>query len=410
MNGMIRWRILAVLTVCVGRAESPQPRTIRYADLPPGIARRFDAATFDAHIQDLERNTALREREGEFDHLVYYLLQSQRFTSLPRIEPAVSARELGESAAVPPAVAARTQAFLRAIARPGADPRLRYFARLLNAQERTIGFLEGQYRRAMRFLYDKEVLGRAHVYETRGHSTDTQVEANYAVWSALSVLRQVAPGTRIRRVLIIGPGMDFAPRTALFDSAEPQSFQPYAVADALIALGLANGDALTIDCADINQRVITFLNDFPRGPRRLELYSGPGDAGYARYFNELGASIGGLTPHAAFAKTLTVRAGVARDITALKMNILTERVPQAYDLAIATNVLVYFNAGELALALANTSAMLVPGGYFLHNELRPELDELSAAAGLEPVQARTIRITEGRSAPLFDAFALYRKQ
>src|SRR5438552_3604351 len=66
---------------------------IRYSDLPPAIARRFDAATFDARIQAIERDTARREREGELDHLIYYAFQSQRFTRLPRIEPALSARE-----------------------------------------------------------------------------------------------------------------------------------------------------------------------------------------------------------------------------------------------------------------------------------------------------------------------------
>ena len=47
------------------------------------------------------------------------------------------------------------------------------------------------------------------------------------------------------------------------------------------------------------------------------------------------------------------------------------------------------------------AAMLRRGGYFLHNELRPELDDLAAAAGLEAVQARTMRVGEGRSADAY---------
>ena len=95
---------------------------------------------------------------------------------------------------------------------------------------------------------------------------------------------------------------------------------------------------------------------------------------------------------------------------AAKLNILTGRWPAAYDLVVVTNVLVYFNTDELGLALSNIAAMLGPGALLLHNELRADLDELSAAAGLEPVQARTVRVTDGRRTPLFDAFAIYRKQ
>lgn len=373
--------------------------TVRFNDLPPAIARRFDAATFDARIREIAKDTERRERDGEFEHLIYYALQSRRFTSLPRIEPAQSAREFAETHAVPGAVRTRFGAFLKGLASGDRDPRMRYFAGLLPAGQRTPAFLDGEYSRVMRFLYDKEFLKREHVYETRGHSTDTQVEANYALWNGLSVLHALAPQAMIRRVLIVGPGMDFAPRTGLDDAHPPQSFQPYAVADALLALGMAKRIELAIGCGDINDRVVDFIESFP-ATRRLELYSGPGDPAYDRYFRELGRAIGKRS-----GSTLVVDAEVARSIHAAKLNVLTSRWDGRYDLAIATNVLVYFNSEELALAHANIAAMLRPGGYFLHNEVRPEIDAIAADAGLEALQARTVRITD-----LFDAFAIYRKR
>ena len=396
---------LILLGPAVLSGQIPASRTITARDLPPAIARRFDAAGFDARIRAIEQETERREAAGELEHLIYYALQSQRFTSLPRIEPALSAQEFVKHEAVPAAVRTRLEAFLQALDRPADDPRLRYFARLLAPAQRSRGFLEGEYRRVMRFLYDKEFAHRENVYQTRGHSTDTQVEANYAVWSGLSVLRTLQPAAEVRRVLIVGPGLDFAPRTALDDSRPPQSFQPYAVADALLGIGFARRGQFTIDCVDINARVVDFIRTFPDGRRMLELYSGAGDAEYRRYFSMLGGAIGpkdGSTVH--------VDAEVARAIRAGRGNIITTRWEGAYDLAIATNVLVYFSSDELALAVANIAAMLRPGGWFLHNELRPELDELAAAAALEAVQARTIRIAEGRTAPLFDSFALYRKR
>src|SRR5262249_19524270 len=252
----------------------------------------------------------------------------------------------------------------------------------------------------MRFLYAKEFAHREHVYETRGHSTDTQVEANYAVWNGLQVARGIAPEMRVRRVLIVGPGLDFAPRTTLVDAHPPQSFQPYAVADALIGLGLARRGEFAIDCADINGRVIDFINHFAMGDRRLELYSSTGDAEYARYYAKLGASTGKRS-----GDVLRVDADVARAVRAENLNVLTSRWERRYDLVVVTNVLVYFNSDELALALANIATMIAPGGWLLHNEVRPALDAIAAEAELDAVQARTVKV--GSS---FDAVAIYRKR
>ena len=77
------------------------------------------------------------------------------------------------------------------------------------------------------------------MYQTRGHSSDTEIEAGYAVYAALATLKQLDPAKTIARVLIVGPGLDLAPRTALLEAADPQSYQPFAVVDALRALGVA---------------------------------------------------------------------------------------------------------------------------------------------------------------------------
>jgi hypothetical protein len=397
--------LLGLFVPAILFGQLPPTRAIRFSDLPPAIARRFDRAGFDARIRGIDVETGRREYAGELEHLIYYALQSQRFTSLPRIEPALSAREFVSGGAVSSAVRARCEAFLKALDGPASDSRIRYFARLVPPAQRSGEWLEREYRRVMRFLYEKEVLKRENVYQTRGHSTDTSVEANYAVWTGLAVLKRLAAETQISRVLIVGPGLDFAPRTAFDDRHPPQSLQAYAVADALIGLGFSRRGQLTIDCADINPRVIDFIQNFPGGPRTLELYSGSGDADYLRYAAALGSAIG-----ARKGDTVHVDAGLARSVRAGKANIITTHWEAAYDLAIATNVLVYFSSDELALAQANIAAMLRPGAYFLHNELRPELDELAAASGLEAMQARTVRIAAGRTAPLIDSFALYRKR
>jgi hypothetical protein len=318
------------------------------------------------------------------------------------------------------------QDFLAALNRPGKDSRLDYFRTLLPAQER-VKYLESQYARAMDFLYRKEFAaagagsagkGRylAALYEERGYSSDTQVEANFAVWTALSVLKTLHPSLRLNRVLIVGPGLDFAPRTALLDTVEPQSYQPFAAADALLGLGLADRHRLQIHCVDINDRVIAYLQGFAKRKRRVLILASPArDPEYQEYFAALGKSIGavaGLPPDGAYhRKSLDVGEGIARTITAEKLNIVTERYDPSpgYDLVIATNVLVYCKPVELLLALANIRSMLAGGGYLIHNEFRPEMETFTRLLGLESIEARTLRLSAGGSAPLVDGFVIHRK-
>jgi predicted TPR repeat methyltransferase len=57
------------------------------------------------------------------------------------------------------------------------------------------------------------------------------------------------------------------------------------------------------------------------------------------------------------------------------LNIVAETLDfppgQGFDLIVATNVLVYYNRLEQALAMANIARMLNPGGIFLANNVLP---------------------------------------
>ena len=77
---------------------------------------------------------------------------------------------------------------------------------------------------------------------------------------------------------------------------------------------------------------------------------------------------------------------------------------------IATNILPYFDDQELALATGNIAAMLAPGGILLHNEPRPALREIAAAAGLPLEQSRQAPIaTVAGAPPLADTIFLHRR-
>ena len=66
---------------------------------------------------------------------------------------------------------------------------------------------------------------------------------------------------------------------------------------------------------------------------------------------------------------------------------------------------------QLALATSNISAMLVPGGVFLHNEARPILGDLTTAVGLPFEQSRrTVIATITGAPPLGDSIFIHVKR
>lgn len=284
----------------------------------------------------IERRTAERLREGELDHLIFYMLQSQRFTSQPRLEPA----RAGEQ---PEIVRKRIEDLQKALEHP-ADERQRYFAALAKGED-----LWREWIRVSTFLHMKEVeCGSqecvANLYQQRGHSSDTSADANVAVKAAI----QWIGAGRVKRVLLIGPGLDWAPRTRLREE-EPRMYQPEALRAAL--------PEARIECADINPRVVEYARKSCDG--------------------------------------------------ALQLNAVIQRADARYDLIVATNVLVYMDAAELLLAMNNVRAMLSPGGHFVHNDTRFETKLFGKAAGLPAVHFETVTLDAGRKPPTIDHFVVH---
>ena len=256
----------------------------------------------------------------------------------------------------------------------------------------------------MAFDYQKEFVAQrdaspaaavAELYRRRGLSTDTAVEAGYVVHLGLGVLKALEPTRRLRRVLIVGPGLDLAPRTALDEKAAPESYQPWAVIDAVVAMGLADRGALEVVAADINPRVVAHLRRAREHPPLLRVATSLRQSPtltlapeFVDYVDRFGAALSDLPPGPARdlgqgerGKTVSVSARAARALRAAPLDIVTERLAgERFDLIIATNILPYFDDPQLALALSNITAMLLPGGAFLHNEQRPVLGELTDGA------------------------------
>lgn len=424
-------------------------RPIAWADLVP-LHRRLEvrgitSAAFPSYLKNLRETNARRVREGDLDHLVFYLLQSTRFTKLPPIEPALSAKELVDALPVekrkaflsdpsvgrphvPGSVRARISALLQTFERPSGDARLTYFRDLVSSSfadpRGREPLLASEYLRAMRFVYEKEFVAQrsprpqetvAELYRTRGLSTDTSVEAGYLVYQGLAILKALEPTRRIRRVLIVGPGLDLAPRTALDEEGPPQSYQPWTVIDALLSLELSRADDLIVVGTDINRRVVDHLRRARAHPPVLTLASEirTSDAvtvsdDFREYFRRVGSATAenaaNARPQASgngqLRKTIRIRPEVAATVQAETLDIVTERLDgPPFDLAIATNILPYFDDVQLMLALSNVAAMLAPGGVLLHNEARPLVGDVTAALNLPFQQSRHGTIATVRGAP-----------
>ena len=290
--------------------------------------------------------------------------------------------------------------------------------------------LSREYSRVMRFVYEKEFVARRstnaaaaviELYRTRGLSTDTAVEAGYVVYLGLGVMKAIAPERRVRRVLIVGPGLDLAPRTGLVESGPPESYQPWAIVDALLALGLARVDDLEVVAADINPRVIDHLRRRRADRPMLQLVSGIEEAGavtfsrdYRDYFASLGRAIGDVSGEqlkGRLKKTLRVRDEAVRIVHAERLDVVTERLDgPLFDLVVATNILPYFDDVQVMLAMSNVAGMIAPGGTFLHNEPRPILGEIATRVGLPLEQSRHVTVADVRAAPpLGDSVFLHRR-
>jgi hypothetical protein len=452
----------------VANAQRTTIRQTTWADVAPVRTRLaaagMTAASFPASIARIHQDNVRRVRVGDLDHLVFYVLQSTRFTTLPPIEPAVSARSLVDSLdpvrrerflhdagapqpEIPATVRARMTAFVSALESSTQDPRLIYFQHLVRATfparaQREAGLLR-EYVRAMRFLYQKEFVAQrsgtsavAELYRARGLSTDTAVEAGYVVYNGLGIIRSLAPDWRIRRVLIVGPGLDLAPRTGLLEAGPPESYQPWAIVDALLSLGLSRVDDLQVVGADINPRVVDHLQRSHSDPPVLTLVSGvrEGDgvsvsSDYREYFALLGRAIGTVEapgarspdrPAGHLFKTVRVGEKAARAVTGVTLDIVTERLDlPGFDLIVATNILPYFDDAELTLAMSNVTSMLAPGGVFLHNEPRAILGDITDALGAPYEQSRQVVIASvhgaagtGSAPPasLVDSVWLHRKR
>lgn len=234
---------------------------------------------------------------------------------------------------------------------------------------------------------------RSRLYRDRGLASDTSPRINFAVEEALRGLTPVLAGKHpVRRVAIVGPGLDFSDKQGGYDFYPPQTIQPFAVIDSLVRLGLARADELVVTTFDVSVRVNDHILEATRRARKglpyvLHL---PLDGAVSwrgellDYFKTVGDAVGAAVPVTLppgigplRLRAIAVRPSIVERITARNINITAEHVtpPDAdrFDLIVATNVFVYYDRLQQGLAMVSAAAMLRPGGVLLSNNALVEV-------------------------------------
>jgi len=370
------------------------------------------------------RDAAIRARveEGDEDSVIYLLLFGTTFTKRPPITEqelaGVVVQTGGPMAArfVPsPLLKARIEEFLAAVASPGTNERLQFARQVIErkgmdtaaaaGRDRIGQYLEerisivGRAERTSRLLApDTALVDKLTLFRDRGLSSDTSIFIDFGIEQALDAMKaQAVLGPRtVRRVAIVGPGLDFIDKQNGYDFYTPQTIQPFALIDSLIRLELAEPGDLAVTAFDLSPRVLQHLDAARTRARAGTPYSvvlprsteRPWSPDLADYWQRLGNWIGepavqvsSPPPGAGRVEVrgVSIRPSIVQVVTPLDLNIVTERLEvspgEPFDLVIATNILLYYDVFEQSLASTNIARMLRPGGFLLTNNRVFELPQ-----------------------------------
>lgn len=367
-----------------------------------------DRATIDiARVWDgwvAGRDAQIRRRleRGDDDSVVNLLLFGSSFTRQPR----VTAREILTLASQDrvaeliqrPFLQRRMADLVAGAAAPGDNERLRFVARVMvRSGIDPRRYLEAELRR---ILAEYDAYARASGpersirFDDRGLSSDTSIYPGFAIEQALEAAAsdRLLGARSVRRVAIVGPGLDFTDKREGHDFYPLQTLQPFAVIDSLLRLGLADDEGVSVTTFDLSQRVndhLATVRERARAgaayvlhlPRNTTASWNPDLTMYWRRFGDrIGAPVAAL-PTPADVDNIDVRAvgvsaAIALRIVPHDLNIVLQRLePLAdedrFDLIVATNLLVYYDVFERSLAFTNLAHMLRSGGLFLANNSTP---------------------------------------
>ena len=397
---------VSLLTTLAAQISSPAA-FLPYAQASPVFAALDQpppaAPDWDRWITAADAATRARVAHGDESAIVNLLLFGTSFTAQPR----VTAKQLDQQQ-IHKAVSARLDDFERALARADTNERLQLARRLLrNAnpiRARLLSMIDRAIREGethARLIEQARGLGdpslefaeRSRMYRERGLASDTSIRVNFAIEQALrgAYAQQAAPA-RIRRVGIVGPGLDVVDKQEGHDFYPPQTIQPFAVIDSLIRLRLADAGDIHVTTLDVSATVNDHIVEMGRRARAgmpcIMTLVLDGEVAWTpqllSYFGTFGDTIASQVPvsippgiGSLKLRGISVRPPVVERVSARDINITAQRLvlkdDERFDLIVGTNVFVYYDRLQQALAMVNLSEMLRPGGLVLSNNALVEV-------------------------------------
>ena len=393
-------------------------------ELPPEL-KEPNEAKWKAWAQHKDDIIRARLEQGALDSMINLLLFGTSFTTQPRV---MTMHDSDDAV-----VQSRLDDLLQALRNPGKSERLIFLRNILRGSgmdpdtsagyEKTKAFVLENLRRVVQEQitfheqFDEATSDsnqeaglskRSHVFRDRGISLDTTILSSFGIEGALRDMkdRAVLPERSIARVAVIGPGLDFTDKGFGYDFYPIQTLQPFAVYDSLIRLGLAEPGKIDITAFDISREVLEHLHRAHDRAKTGEKYvvqlpreSWPWVADAVQYWRSFGSEIGKpvapIQPPPALkdleTRAVEIRPEVILSCEPVDLNIVFEEFDQSakrrFDLIIATNVFLYYDTLEQALALQNISTLLKPAGFLLTNDWLPPLPQIPMRSlGYTPVR------------------------
>jgi hypothetical protein len=398
------------------------------------FGRTDDASTWDAWISAQDREVRARIDRGTEDSISNLILFGTSFTNLPRLDSAEAA--VDASGQLVEAARARVRAASAALAHPAANERLQFardfllkrvasnpIEQVLTANLSRFALEQRDYQEKLRAAHQKgdpgaELFARATLFDQRGLSVDTSLLPNYALEDTLRAMMRkgaLAPGS-IRRIAVIGPGLDFTDKRDGYDFYPLQSLQPFAVLEAVIRLDLGQPESLA--ALDLNPAVIGHLQRAVKRarsassyliqlPRDLRSDWTPAALEYWQHFGELIGSPGtpAPAPKGLAVRAVAIKPKYAAMIEPVDLNVVAQVLERTkFDLVVATNILVYYDRFQQVLAMTSISEMLNSGGVFLSNTVLPA----QRPEGLEYLGRRSVSYSSSGS--YGDDVVVYRRK
>lgn len=375
-------------------------------------ARLPDANSWDHWIREQDHEIRARIDRGVEDSISNLILYGTSFTALPRIEAAEQA--LTSAGSLSEGARARVHAFAGVLAQQFNNERLHFAADFLSHRavrnaslepvlEANLARFAAEQRAYQETLASAGKSGdpgqllftRSTLFHERGLSVDTALLPNFAIEDTLRVMMRkgaLSPGS-IRRVAIIGPGLDFTDKRDGYDYYPLQTIQPFAVLEAVARLGLGQAGEVRLTAFDLNPAVIAHIRDLAHGaraghpytiqlPRDMRAAWNAEARAYWQHFGDvIGSPVSALAVPPALKRDVLVRAVAiqaryAAHLDAADLDVIAQTMdvePGAgFDLVVATNILVYYDLFQQALAKAAIAHMMNPSGVLVVNHALPK--------------------------------------